>query len=45
LIPLLGDEQPGETHDVDEQDMPDLELHIGGRLGGHKLRSTQKLCL
>jgi hypothetical protein len=33
---LLLDEQFRVTDDVDEQDVPDLEFHIEGRLRGHE---------
>jgi hypothetical protein len=29
LLALLVDEQLGVTDDVDEQDVPDLEFHVG----------------
>ena len=32
---LLFDQELGVTDDVDEEDMPDLELRIGGQLGRH----------
>ena len=37
LLALLGDEQLRVTNDVDEQDMPDLKLHVGERLGWHEI--------
>ena len=32
---LLFDQELGVTDDIDEEDMPDLELRIGGYLGRH----------
>jgi hypothetical protein len=37
LIPLLGDEQPGVTNDVDEQDVPDLKFHVGRGFRWHEI--------
>jgi len=35
LVALLVDEQFRVTDNVDEQDMPDLELNVGPRIGRH----------
>jgi hypothetical protein len=37
LLALLVDEQFRVTDDVDEQDVPDLEFHVGGLLGRHAI--------
>src|SRR4030095_4869287 len=37
MLALLMDEQLRVTDDVDEQDMPDLELHFRGSLGRRRI--------
>ena len=36
LLALLSDEQFGVTNEIDEQDVPDLELGLASILGGHR---------
>src|SRR5260370_37197014 len=40
-LALLRDEHFRVTDDVDEQDMPDLKFHVGGRLGRHEFLLSQ----
>jgi hypothetical protein len=42
LFALLVNQQLGVTDNVDEQDVADLELHLGRTLGRHVILITSK---
>jgi len=43
LLGLLVNEHLGITHDVDEKNVPDFELHIWPEFGRHEIPSTTML--